>query len=955
MCAVWRTYRQNATVLLVRFESPPTQHDAGDLRPSYASNRVLAATIWFNGTRTVQTANANTGVGSGLRPLYGSNSGHFMVQVTANTVLTTQDLEIRNGGASFLDWTAAVSTADGGNWLSISAPGGTAPSHVTVSISVANLPNGGLAAGVFIGELVFQSAGGNASVPVTVVVGDSILRQVTAISFSKLFGGANPLPQTLTITSTGATNIGFTVTSSTATGGAWLSVSRAAGCTNTSVPVCTTPHEITAAVVADASLDAGTYTGQIVLTSSTGSMSITVPVTLTVAPSNEPFFDNLPGQLSFSIKTGRLTSTSQDLQVRNGGTGSLHWALSASTSDGADWLTISATSGAAPSRVTVGVTVADLPGGGLVAGSFTGELVFRATGGSITVPVSVVVGDSILSQINAISFTKPFGGANPLPQILTMVSTGDANVQFTVSSATGTGGAWLSVSRAAGCTNTSVPVCTTPHEITASVVAVASLAAGTYTGQIVLTSSTGSQSVTVPVTLTVAPSNEPFFDNLPGLMSFSIKTGRTTSTSQKIQIRNAGSGTLSWAVTKSTADGGDWITISPQSATAPSLVTVGVSVANLPGGGALAGSFIGELVFRSAASSVTVPVSVVVGDSILSQVNPISFAKPFGGANPLPQILTIASTGAANIQFTVTSSTGTGGAWLSVSRAPGCTNTSPPVCTTPHEITASVVAGPTLAAGTYTGQIVIISSGGSQAITVPVTLTVAGGGAFFDNTPGQLTFSLVTGGSNPPSQTVQIRDAGSQTLNWTLASSTSDGGAWLRPAGASGTATSTLTISINAANLPGGGAIAGAFTGMLLFQSAGGSVTIPVSVTVGDPVLVQPGGLSFAKTFGGVNPDPQTLNISSSGAAIDFTVISQTGTGGAWLSISRGAGCTNTSPPVCTTPHTVTVTIVAGQTLAVGTYTGQVIATSKNGSMDMTVPVTLQVGGAAQNPTGYHP
>ena len=83
MCAVWRTYRENAAVLLVHFESPSTQHDAGDLRPSYASNRLLAATIWFHDTRTVQTANANTGVGSGLRPLYGSDSGHFMVQVTS--------------------------------------------------------------------------------------------------------------------------------------------------------------------------------------------------------------------------------------------------------------------------------------------------------------------------------------------------------------------------------------------------------------------------------------------------------------------------------------------------------------------------------------------------------------------------------------------------------------------------------------------------------------------------------------------------------------------------------------------------------------------------------------------------------------------------------------------------------------------------------------------------------
>ena len=64
------------------FESPPTPYDTGDLWPRYASNRVPAAKIWFNGTQTVQTANANTRVGSRRWPRYGSNSGHFMVQVT---------------------------------------------------------------------------------------------------------------------------------------------------------------------------------------------------------------------------------------------------------------------------------------------------------------------------------------------------------------------------------------------------------------------------------------------------------------------------------------------------------------------------------------------------------------------------------------------------------------------------------------------------------------------------------------------------------------------------------------------------------------------------------------------------------------------------------------------------------------------------------------------------------
>ena len=60
----------------------PPRRDAADSRPIYASISVLAAKIWFNVIRIVQRAHANTGVGSGLRPLYDSNSGHFMVQVT---------------------------------------------------------------------------------------------------------------------------------------------------------------------------------------------------------------------------------------------------------------------------------------------------------------------------------------------------------------------------------------------------------------------------------------------------------------------------------------------------------------------------------------------------------------------------------------------------------------------------------------------------------------------------------------------------------------------------------------------------------------------------------------------------------------------------------------------------------------------------------------------------------
>ena len=285
---------------------------------------------------------------------------------------------------------------------------------------------------------------------------------VTGVAFTKVFAGTDPLPQTLTINSAGA-SFNFTTASSTVTGGAWLSVSVGFGCGSGSV--CSTPHSLTITANPSVSLPAGTYTGQVVVTSYPSSaVSMTVPVTLTIAPPNTAFFDNLPGQLSFSLKTGGLTPPAQTIQIRNGGSGNLNWTVTATTADGGNWLNASAPSGAAPFLLSIALVKANLPGAGIVAGTFTGRLLLQAPGGgSVTVPVSVVVGDDVFRQVNGISFTKLFAGANPLPQTLTIAGTGDS-FNFTTAVSTATGGDWLSVSVGFGCGSGSV--CATPHTLT---------------------------------------------------------------------------------------------------------------------------------------------------------------------------------------------------------------------------------------------------------------------------------------------------------------------------------------------------------------------------------------------------------------------------------------------------------------------------------------------------------
>src|SRR6266853_7040528 len=71
----------------------------------------------------------------------------------------------------------------------------------------------------------------------------------------------------------------------------------------------------------------------------------------------------------------------------------------------------------------------------------------------------------------------------------------------------------------------------------------------------------------------------------------------------------------------------------------------------------------------------------------------IAFTKPFGGAEPLPQILTVAAVGTAFSFAISTPTTSSGGSWLAVLPAPGC------CYNTPHAVEISVNPIVTLAAG----------------------------------------------------------------------------------------------------------------------------------------------------------------------------------------------------------------------------------------------------------------
>ena len=341
------------------------------------------------------------------------------------------------------------------------------------------------------------------------------------------------------------------------------------------------------------------------------------------------------------------------------------------------------------------------------------------------------------------------------------------------------------------------------------------------------------------------------------------------------------------------------MTATPSTGTAPKTLTVSVDVSQLPNGGHIAGTFTGQLLLEAPGSIATVPVTVTVGTAVFSQVNPISFVMPYGGPNPLPQVLSIPAADNSQIRFSASVATSNGGNWFSISRSgSGC-------CYTPlpdhgerqrrlarhrklHWRNQHRRVGQSGQIHDRAGQ---FGSRGQHK-------------AFFDYLPGQTSFSFTPSKHNPPSQAIVVGNGGGHTLNWTVSTTTADSGKWLKVLPAQGANAGTYTVSVTTKNLPGQGLIPGTYIGQQVLKAKTGNVTIPVSVTIGDPVFVQLPAVTFNTTTG-VNPAPQVITIDSTSATIRFTPTAASRKGGTWLSISpSGNGC-------CYTPTGVTVSVNA--------------------------------------------
>ncbi len=473
-------------------------------------------------------------------------------------------------GANMGTFAGAIATPIG--WLKAQAgaeSGGV--SNVTVTVDVI-----GLVQGTYVGLVIVSSpAADNSPVNVRVTLKVGKGARIDASPARLVFvaePGKNPPPQNLFVTNGGTGNLAEEIGALT-NSGAWLSAARPPN----AVP---TLYEV---IVLSAGLPVGGYGGAVIITSDQAFNSPQlIPVELTVRPA-APTIALSTTTLTFAAFTGENPAP-QTFVVNNSDIGTLAWAASVSL-EARDWLTVSPTSGTAPTTATVTVNAARLPTG-------TYEATILITSGSqgitnspqsIALSLTVWPPGPVIALAPATLTFVADQGRNPAPQSFTITNSSIGTLTWTATATTVTGGDWLAPIPSSGTAPTTVQV-----NVSSS-----GLSTGAYSGTITISSPgviNSPQKIPVPLTVRSAA---PVITLSALSLTFSALLGGSAPP-LTLSLTNTGGGTLAWAATVSTVSGGNWLSVTPVAGTAPATLTVTADSSRLP-----IGRYLGTISIRS--------------------------------------------------------------------------------------------------------------------------------------------------------------------------------------------------------------------------------------------------------------------------------------------------------------------------------------------------------------------
>lgn len=580
-------------------------------------------------------------------------------------------------------------------WLVLSALGGTAsttPSTITLNATPFEQS---LQPGTYTTSLIVTPTDEQALTPIPItlyVAAHPLLRLSTnTLSFTAAFAGAPVAAQTAIVASSGATQVGFTVTSSQS----WLTASASA---------TTTPATLTVQVN-PAGLSIQTYTGTLTLAPTNGdNYTETITVTLNVTSPSQ--LEAAPNAVLFSYETGEAPPGSQTIEITSTGQPLQFLATANPTNCGSNWLTVTPPSGTSTTSISIGVVTA-----GLSPGTCSGNVSLSYTSGTgpatLVIPVTLVVSNTAVLTINmAPGFGLPqpveLGNGQFVQQISLTSTDPNTPVDFSANVINVGGGAWLGISGATtGNTPQNLNIQFTPGALSIP---------GTYTGTLVISSSTlGAAQLSLEVTLTVTTATT--VTVTPTALTFSENQGGSPPAAQTLTLATS-PGTATYTAVLNYLNNTGWLQISPNSGNASGPMTVTVPQNTLS-----VGQYNAQILFsfqNSATTSqiVDVTLNVLPAQTISVSPSSLNFTYQIGGATPASQTLTITSTSGSATVAVMPSSSG----WLAVNSSGG---------TTPQTITVSVNPQG-LAQQNYAGSIAVTAPGVlSSPINIPVSFNVS--------------------------------------------------------------------------------------------------------------------------------------------------------------------------------------------------------------------------------------
>jgi uncharacterized protein (TIGR03437 family) len=707
-------------------------------------------------------------------------------------------------------------------------------------------------------------------------------------------GGVSPA-QTVSVSTANSTMATVILQTQTDNGGNWLVVSPGA---SVNIPVqlsvrCNTSN-----------LTAGNHTGSITI-SVDGAQADFVTVYVSLSVSGTSQLSASPPTLSFSAQEGATSATPNGIPVQILSSGvQLNYTLQAQTTNGGNWLLLSATQGStsgAPFTVSVnpsGLTAASFPA------IFNGLITAFSTTTLDAVQISVQVTLNSTAQLSVTPTNPPpflyqaGTSTDPAPQQLAITSAG-GSLAFSIQQNPQV--SWLVLSALGGTAGN------TPDTITmnATPVEQALTSPHTYTTNLIVTPSGEPALPPIPVSLVVA--GHPLIQVGATNLSFSASFAGTPPPAQSVILNGN-------AVGFTASSNASWLIVGPSSGTTPATLTVQVNLDGLS-----VQSYNGTITISPTNGDTyteTIAVSLNVSASAQLVVGPpnLLFSYETGQSQPQAQAVAIGSTGQP-LAFTVVIATTTCGSnWLSAQPSSTFTNTT---------VTVGVVTAGLTAGNTCSGTVTLNYSNGlgNASLAIPVTLAVSGS--------AELSVNMAPGFGIPPSTTqvsapfqqqisLTSTDPSNQVSYSAAVTNVGGGGAWLGIAGSTvGMTPQNLDIQFSPAAVTG----PGTYTGNVVISSPTlvSALTLPVTMTVTSTttVSVTPSSLSFTEVQGGTPSAAQALTVSSTPGPATYTAVVASSIGGNWLQISPSSGNANTE---------VQVSVVASvaNTLSPGDYPAQI-------------------------------